>query len=218
LALAIFDLDETLISIDSDHAWGEFLEQAGLVDADAHRKQNDAFYEDYKLGQLDIDAYLSFACEVLAQYEMAELKDFRAKFIEDRILPVVLPKAKALVESHRQQGDELLVITSTSRFVTEPIVALFGIDNLIAPEPEIVDDRYTGNIVGTPSYREGKVTRLNDWLQGRPFTMAGSYFYSDSHNDLPLLKVVDHPVAVDPDDTLRQVAASAAWQTISLRP
>lgn len=217
MALAIFDLDETLISIDSDHAWGEFLEDSGLVDADAHREKNDAFYEDYKRGQLDIDAYLRFACEVLASYSLSELKDFRATFIQTKILPVVLPKAKALVESHRRQGDELLVITSTSRFVTEPIVALFGIDNLIAPEPEIANGRYTGRIVGTPSYREGKVTRLNDWLQSRTLTMTGSHFYSDSHNDLPLLNVVDHPVAVDPDDTLRQVAGNAAWQIISLR-
>ncbi|MDA0979695.1 MAG: HAD-IB family hydrolase [Proteobacteria bacterium] len=217
MALAIFDLDETLIAADSDHLWGQFVVEQGLVDATVHTQKNDEFYAQYKAGRLDIDEYLKFACSVLARYPMAELHQWRARFVDEKILPICLPAARELVESHRRQGDELLVITSTIEFVTRPIVELFNIETLIAPEPEISNGRYTGNMTGTPSFAAGKVTRLQEWLAETDRTMTGSYFYSDSHNDLPLLREVDYPVAVDPDPLLQAEAERNQWRVISLR-
>ncbi len=217
MALAIFDLDETLIAADSDHLWGQYVVDHGLVDPDEHKAKNDAFYAQYKAGELDIHEYLEFACSVLKRYAMSELHRYREQFVETCILPIVLPQAKAVVEKHRAAGDELLIITSTMSFVTRPIADLFSIDTLIAPEPEIKANRYTGGIVGVPSFAAGKVTRLEQWLSDKPFDMAGSYFYSDSHNDLPLLRIVDHPVAVDPDPLLEQEAREKQWQIVSLR-
>lgn len=217
MALAIFDLDETLIAEDSDYLWGEFVVHKQLVDAEEHRSRNAAFYHQYKEGTLDINEYLAFSCSVLAAHPTDRLLAERAEFFNTRILPIVLPAAVELVDRHRAQGDELLVITSTIEFVTRPIVDHFGIETLIAPIPEYVDNRYTGNIVGVPSFREGKVTRLEAWLEQTGLTLAGSTFYSDSHNDLPLLRRVDHPVAVDPDAKLRQEAEAQQWRIISLR-
>jgi HAD superfamily hydrolase (TIGR01490 family) len=217
MSLAIFDLDETLISIDSDHAWGEFICELGLVDRDQYRARNDAFYEDYKQGQLDVRAYLRFACGVLARYPMNQLVDWRQQFVETVIEPAILPAAVALVNRHRRAGDYPIVITSTQRFITETIVERFGIETLIAPEPEIVAGRFTGEVVGVPSFGQGKVTRLNAWLADHGHSLKGSYFYSDSRNDLPLLRLVDHPVAVDPDETLRQEAEQKRWPIITLR-
>lgn len=217
MALAIFDLDETLIASDSDYEWGQFVVDHGLVDEAEHKEKNESFYEDYKKGQLDIDEYLRFSCSVLTRYSIEELFEFRQEFVETRIQPVRLKKGESLVEEHRQKGDELLVITSTIEFITRPIVDLLGIETLIAPMPEIVDNRYTGNIVGVPSFAEGKVTRLKDWLEQTGNSLTGSTFYSDSHNDLPLLNLVDTPVAVDPDEILQKTAESNQWQIISLR-
>jgi len=217
VALAIFDLDETLISADSDQAWGEFVAARGLVDAREHRRQNEAFYQDYKRGELDIDAYMRFSCSVLAEHDMDRLEALRREFFESTIRPLMLPKAQRLIEEHRSQGDCLLVITATIDFITEPIVEHLGIDNLIAPVPEIRDGRYTGNVTGIPSFREGKVIRVREWLTRTGNTLAGSYFYSDSQNDLPLLELVDFPVAVDPDPALRKVAETRQWPIISLR-
>jgi HAD superfamily hydrolase (TIGR01490 family) len=217
MPLAIFDLDETLIAADSDHEWGQFVVDKGLVDAEKHKKKNDDFYEQYKAGQLDIDEYLQFSCSVLTQYSIEDLHRFRAEFVEQRIRPIILDKAQELVQRHRDKGDTLLVITSTIEFVTRPIVDEFGIDTLIAPDPEIVSNRYTGRIVGVPSFAEGKVTRLEQWLAGRQDSLKGSSFYSDSHNDLPLLRLVDNPVAVDPDSTLKKEAEEKQWPIISLR-
>ncbi|MDA0272690.1 MAG: HAD-IB family hydrolase [Proteobacteria bacterium] len=217
MPLAIFDLDETLIAADSDHEWGQFVVDKGLVDAEKHKKKNDDFYEQYKAGQLDIDEYLQFSCSVLTQYSIEELHRFRTEFVEQRIRPIILDKAQELVQRHRDKGDTLLVITSTIEFVTRPIVDEFGIDTLIAPDPEIVSNRYTGRIVGVPSFAEGKVTRLEQWLAGRQDSLEGSSFYSDSHNDLPLLRLVDNPVAVDPDSTLKKEAEEKQWPIISLR-
>jgi len=217
MPLAIFDLDETLIAADSDHEWGQFVVDKGLVDEKKHKKKNDDFYEQYKAGQLDIDEYLQFSCSVLTQYSIEDLHRFRAEFVEQRIRPIILDKAQALVQRHREKGDTLLVITSTIEFVTRPIVDEFGIDTLIAPDPEIVSNRYTGRIVGVPSFAEGKVTRLEQWLAGRQDSLQGSSFYSDSHNDLPLLRLVDNPVAVDPDSTLKKEAEEKQWPVISLR-
>ena len=217
MALTIFDLDETLIAADSDHEWGQYVVDKGLVDAQEHKKKNDDFYEQYKAGQLDIDEYLQFSCSVLTQYSIEDLHRFRAEFVAQRILPIILEKAQGLVKKHRQLGDTLLVITSTIEFVTRPIVDEFGIDILIAPDPEIVANRYTGRIVGVPSFAAGKVTRLEQWLANRQDSLEGSSFYSDSHNDLPLLRLVDNPVAVDPDPILREKAEENQWPIISLR-
>jgi HAD superfamily hydrolase (TIGR01490 family) len=217
MPLAIFDLDETLIAADSDHEWGQFVIDKGLVDAKQHKKKNDDFYDQYKAGQLDIDEYLQFSCSVLTRYTIEELHRFRSEFVAQRIRPIILSKAQELVKRHRDKGDTLLVITSTIEFVTRPIVDEFGIDTLIAPDPEIVSNRYTGRIVGVPSFAAGKVTRLEQWLVDRQDSLEGSFFYSDSHNDLPLLRLVDNPVAVDPDPILRKEAEDNQWSIISLR-
>jgi HAD superfamily hydrolase (TIGR01490 family) len=217
MPLAIFDLDETLIAADSDHEWGQFVIDRGLVNSDEHKYMNDNFYTQYKAGELNIDEYLKFSCSVLAQHSMDELLKHRSAFVRERILPTVLAKGVALVEQHRNKGDTLLVITSTIEFVTRPIVDHFGIDTLIAPIPEIIGHQYTGNIVGVPSFKEGKVTRLRQWLENHEHSLDGSYFYSDSHNDLPLLRIVSHPVAVDPDPVLQVEAEANQWQVISLR-
>lgn len=217
MPLAIFDLDETLISADSDQAWGDFAASRGLVDAEEHHRKNRAFYEDYKRGVLDIEAYMRFSCTVLALYDMETLEALRREFFEERVRQLILPRAEELVETHRQRGDCLIVVTATPEFVTRPIVTHFGIDNLIAPIPEVRQGRYTGDITGIPSFREGKVIRLREWMAGTGHTLSGSHFYSDSRNDLPLLEIVDFPVAVDPDPHLRTVAEQRQWPIISLR-
>ena len=217
MALAIFDLDNTLIAGDSDHGWGEFLVANDKVDANHYQRMNDQFYVDYEAGCLDILAYLEFSLAPLAATSMEELAVLHLKFMQQIISPLRLPKAEALIEQHRQAGDRLLVITSTNRFIVEPICQALGIDELLATDPEIIDGRYTGKIVGTPTYQEGKVERLKLWLSENNETLEGSYFYSDSINDLPLLLEVDKPVAVDPDDSLSAEAASRGWDIISLR-
>ncbi len=217
MTLAIFDLDNTLIGGDSDHLWGEFVVEQGLVDASTYAAENDRFYQDYQRGELDITAYLRFALAPLATLSMEACQRLHQRFMAAKILPIVLPKAQGLVESHRAKGHTLLVITATNRFVTEPIVQHFGIQQMLASEPEVIDGQYTGRPVGTPCYQDGKVTRLNDWLTQQPHTLEGSYFYSDSINDVPLLEVVTHPVAVDPDEKLRAYALERGFPVISLR-
>lgn len=217
MALAIFDLDETLIAADSDQAWGDFVAAKGLVDAEEHKAMNNAFYEDYKQGKLDIDAYMRFSCTVLAEHDMETLEALRQEFFAERVTPMLLPRASELIERHREAGDCLIVVTATIDFVTAPIVSHLGIENLIAPVPEVREGRYTGEITGIPSFREGKVIRLKQWMSESGETLEGSYFYSDSRNDLPLLELVAHPVAVDPDPVLRAVAEERSWPIISLR-
>ena len=217
MALAIFDLDNTLLGGDSDHAWGEFLCQRDYVDAAQHRVRNDAFYQDYCRGELDVYAYQRFALGPIKGKTVAEAEVWHQQFMESTIEALWLPKAEALIEQHLQAGDFLLIITATNRFVTAPIARKLRVHDLIATEPEVVDGRYTGEIVGVPSFQAGKVTRLQEWLVLHGESLKGSCFYSDSHNDLPLLELVDRPVAVDPDDTLRRVAHSRGWETLSLR-
>ena len=217
MALAIFDLDETLIAGDSDHAWGEFISKLGLVDAEQYRKQNNLFYQQYLNGTLDVDAYLAFSCEPLTRIELTTLKQLHQQFMLEIIEPLMLPKASALINHHKNNHDELLIITATLDFITRPIAESLGITNILAPEAELLDGRYTGRITGTPSFAGGKVTRLRQWLETRPITLKDSTFYSDSHNDLPLLTLVDHPIAVDPDARLEAIAKSNSWQIISLR-
>jgi HAD superfamily hydrolase (TIGR01490 family) len=217
MALAIFDLDNTLIAGDSDHGWGEFLVAKDKVDRDHYQAMNDRFYADYEAGQLDIFAYLEFSLAPLAAMEPQQLAELHSEFMQQVIAPMRLPQAEALIEKHRNAGDQLLVITSTNRFIVEPICKSLGINELLATDPEMIDGRYTGGVVGTPTYQEGKVERFNQWLKENNVSKAGSYFYSDSINDLPLLLEVSHPVAVDPDEALRNAATARGWEIISLR-
>ncbi|MDG1310643.1 MAG: HAD-IB family hydrolase [Porticoccaceae bacterium] len=217
MALAIFDLDNTLIAGDSDHGWGEFLVAKNKVDVEYYRMMNDRFYQDYEAGCLDIYAYLDFSLAPLAQIPSAELQLLHNEFMQAVIEPMRLNKASDLIQRHRDAGDRLLIITSTNRFIVEPICQSLGVNELLATDPEIVDGRYTGNIVGTPTYKEGKVERFNQWLAENNEQSEGSYFYSDSINDLPLLLQVTHPVAVDPDEPLRDEASKRGWDIISLR-
>ncbi|NGO91073.1 histidinol-phosphatase [Halomonas sp. 18071143] len=217
MSLAIFDLDNTLLSIDSDHAWGEFLVEQGAVDPVAYREANERFLADYNAGTLDMMAFLALALKPLADNSPEQLAAWHQQFMISKIEPHILPKAEELLARHRTKGDTLLIITATNRFITGPIAKRLGVDDLIAVDPEMVDGRYTGRVAGVPSFREGKVTRLEAWLEDQDCTLDGAWFYSDSHNDLPLLEVVDNPVAVDPDDTLRQVAEARHWRIMSLR-
>jgi len=217
VSLAIFDLDNTLIADDSDYLWGQFLVEQGIVDKDQYASANAKFYDDYKQGTLDIRAFLRFSLRPLADNHPEQLYRWRAQFIEEIIRPLLLKSAQELIAKHRDRGDTLLVITATNRFVTEPIVKLYGIDNLLATTPSFTEGRYTGDFDGIPCFQEGKVKLLEAWLKDSTETMQDSWFYSDSHNDLPLLKLVDNPVAVDPDEKLRQFAAAAKWPIISLR-
>jgi HAD superfamily hydrolase (TIGR01490 family) len=217
MSLAIFDLDNTLLADDSDYLWGQFLVEQGLVDAELYQRENQRFYEEYKAGTLDIMEFLAFSLQPLTRHSQAELAQLHERFMQQKIAPIMLPAAQTLLEKHRAQGDTLLIITATNRFVTAPIAARLGVDNLLASDPEMIDDRYTGRVAGTPCFREGKVTRLKAWLTEQQQNLANSWFYSDSHNDLPLLEMVTHPVAVDPDDTLTTHAEARGWPIISLR-
>lgn len=217
MSLTIFDLDNTLISDDSDHLWGQFLVEQELVDGVDYERANTQFYNDYCQGQLDIDEYLMFALSFLAKHPLKSLHQWRKQFIEEKIRPRVLPAALELVNRHRERGDTLIVITATNRFVTEPIVNLFGIHTMLATEPELIDGHYTGRYVGEPCYQEGKVSCLGSWLDNSGIGLSDSTFYSDSHNDIPLLEKVTHPVAVDPDEQLKQHATEHFWPIITLR-
>lgn len=217
MSLAIFDLDNTLLAGDSDYLWGQFLVEQGIVDRDAYEEANAYFYEQYKLGQLIISEFLAFALKPLADHEPEQLYAWRESFVEEKIKPILLPAAREVIEKHRRSGDRLLVITATNRFVTEPIARLYAIEDLIATTPEFLDGRYTGRFEGTPCFQEGKVTRLEEWMEENDHDLTNSWFYSDSHNDLPLLNKVSYPVAVDPDATLSKIARERGWPVISLR-
>ena len=217
MTLAIFDLDNTLIGGDSDNLWGQYLCDQKRVDVAGFAEQNHQFYEDYKAGGLDIDAYLRFALGPLKGQPLNELDAWHRGFMRTVIQPIMLPKAEALIAKHRAQGHTLLIITATNVFITRPIAKALGIENLLGCEAEIVDGLYTGEPSGVPSYREGKVTRLNAWLVETGESIEGAYFYSDSHHDLALLELVDNPVVVDPDDRLRARAVEAGWPVLSLR-
>ncbi len=217
MSLAIFDLDNTLIAGDSDYLWGEFLVEQGRVDAQHYREQNALFYQAYQRGDLDIHAYLAFALAPLRGASPAQLLELHRDFMRQKITPILLPKARDLIDTHRRRGDTLLIITATNRFITAPIAELLEIPHLLASEPELVEGCYTGRATGTPCFQEGKVTRLNEWLRSTGERLEGSYFYSDSANDIPLLRAVSHPVAVDPDERLRTFALENAIPIISLR-
>ncbi|MCV9920169.1 MULTISPECIES: HAD family hydrolase [Pseudomonas] len=217
MRLALFDLDNTLLGGDSDHAWGDYLCERGILDPVTYKQRNDAFYQDYLNGTLDLQAYLAFSMEIFAATEPAQLDQWHREFMRDCIEPIILPKALALLRQHREAGDKLVIITATNRFVTAPIARRLGVRTLLATECEREGERYTGRSTDIPCFREGKVTRLKRWMLENGYDLEGSYFYSDSMNDVPLLEQVTHAVAVDPDPKLRAHAQQRGWQVISLR-
>jgi HAD superfamily hydrolase (TIGR01490 family) len=217
MALTIFDLDNTLIHGDSDYEWGQFLVDKKLVDKDEYEEANKVFYEEYKNGTLDIIKYSNFSFKPLSTRTMEELGILHAEFLESVIKPIINKKSHELIAKHKQQGDTLLVITATNSFITRPIVAELGIENLLATDPLIVNGRYTTDVDGTPCFQKGKITRLNKWLEENNENMEGSTFYSDSYNDISLLEIVDTAIAVDPDEKLNDEAISRGWKVISLR-
>jgi HAD superfamily hydrolase (TIGR01490 family) len=220
MRLALFDLDNTLLAGDSDYEWGQFLVDRGVLERAAYEAQNLAYYEQYAAGTLDIHEYLGFALRPLAAHEPDELARWHADFMRTRILPMIGAPARALVRRHLDAGDLCAIITATNSFVTAPIAREFGVEHLIATEPEARDGRFTGRVSGTPCFRDGKVKRLEQWLSARGrrcSDFAESTCYSDSHNDLPLLERVSRPVAVDPDAKLAEHARRRGWEVISLR-
>lgn len=217
MALVLFDLDNTLLNGDSDHAFGEFLISKGIVDGDSYQQKNDQFYQDYQNGSLDIFAYQAFALSPLVGQTADILAQWHKSFMHEVIEPMMLPKALELITKHKSQSDTLAIITATNRFVTGPIATRLGIDHLLATEPEFLNGQITGKLVGVPCFQAGKITHLNQWLKTQQASLKGSWFYSDSHNDLPLLELVDNPVVVDGDDKLLAAAQQRHWPCISLR-
>jgi HAD superfamily hydrolase (TIGR01490 family) len=219
--LTLFDLDNTLLAGDSDYGWGQFLIEVGAVDAASYERRNSGFFADYQAGRLDIRAFLDFQLRPLADNDPAQLFAWRDRFLAEKIEPMLLPAGKAIVRQRLAAGDLVAVVTSTNSFVTKPIAQKFGISNLVATEPEMVAGRFTGRITGEPCFRAGKISCVNAWLarqkrELRDFTE--SWFYTDSHNDLPLLAAVTHPVAVDPDPVLARHATAQGWPIVSWRP
>lgn len=217
MSLALFDLDNTLLGGDSDYLWGRFLVEQGIVDGVNYERENLRFYKEYVAGTLDIYEFLRFQLRPLAQHDTDTLHRWREQYLARMIDPIILPAARALLTEHRRKGDTLVIITATNRFITGPIAERLGVVHLLATEPEVENGRYTGRVTGTPCFREGKVVRLRQWLERQGETLEGSWFYSDSHNDLPLLEMVSNPVAVDPDKTLALHAEKTGWRIISLR-
>jgi HAD superfamily hydrolase (TIGR01490 family) len=217
LNLAIFDLDNTLLAGDSDFLWGRFLVENQIVDGATYEQENLRFYREYQRGQLDIQEFLRFQLRPLTEHPPEHLYGLRERFLHEKIEPIILPAARQLIREHRSQGHTLMIITATNRFITEPVAERFGVRHLLATELEERAGRFTGRPLGTPSFREGKVQRLREWLSVHGRDLFGSWFYSDSHNDIPLLELVEHPVAVDPDEDLAQTARERAWPIISLR-
>ena len=218
--LALFDLDNTLLSGDSDHAWGQFLCDQGVVDAAEFKARNDAFYEQYKAGTLNIFELLEFVLEPMTKFPRQELDALHEAFFEQVIRPMITPQGEVLVREHLEQGDLCAIVTATNAFVTAPIARHYGIPHLIATVPAIEGGRFTGKPRGTPAFREGKIERVARWLESMALDLGcfeESRFYSDSFNDLPLLSLVTHPIAVDPDATLREHALSQGWPVMSLR-
>ncbi|AWN15901.1 Phosphoserine phosphatase [Salinisphaera sp. LB1] len=215
--LTFFDLDNTLLAGDSDYEWGRFLVDEDVVDQSTFARANDTFRAQYEAGVLDIHAYQRFVLQPLIQESATRMAALRERFVARRIAPIVARHAASAIDFHRQRGDLIAIITATNRFVTEPIAQLLAVEHLIATEPEIVDGAYTGAIAGTPSYREGKITRARSFLAALSIQPEHVTFYSDSHNDLPLMRWADRAVAVDPDERLAAAAHEAGWPVISLR-
>lgn len=217
IELAIFDLDHTLLAGDSDYEWGRFLVDRGLIDGDDYERQNRRFFADYRAGRLDMRAFARFAFKPLADNRLENLYRWRDEFMRERIEPIILPKARVLVEDHRARGHTLIIATSTNRFITEPIARAFNVGNLLATEPEFANGHYTGRLVGAACLRGGKIVHLEAWLEQRNARAAESWCYSDSQNDIPLLEWASHAIAVDADARLAAYAKEKGWPLISLR-
>ena len=218
--LAIFDLDNTLLDGDSDYNWGLYLVKKGYLDEGEYKEQNQKFFEEYQVGKLDIFAFAEFQFRFLKNNTRKFLNDVRSDYINEIIKPMILKKAVDLVNQHKEAGDRLLIITATNSFITKPIGELFGIDELIGTDPEENEGEFTGKVKGTPSFKEGKVTRLFDWLDEKNLKLADfekTFFYSDSHNDLALLEVVTNPVVVNGDKILLEKAQEKNWTTLNLK-
>jgi HAD superfamily hydrolase (TIGR01490 family) len=218
--LALFDLDNTLLAGDSDFQWAQYLIEQRVLDREVYEARNVEFYEQYKAGTLDIHEFLDFQLKPLSRHPRSQLDAWHSDFMQNRILPIITPAARKLVEEHMLAGDLCVIITATNSFVTAPIARALKVTHLIATEPEQKDGEFTGRVSGLPCFREGKIARLESWLDEHNLTWLSfleSWFYSDSLNDLPLLKKVTHPVAVDPDATLKAHAERNGWPIISLR-
>ncbi|MGB7180557.1 MAG: HAD family hydrolase [Burkholderiaceae bacterium] len=217
--LALFDLDNTLIPVDSDHTWSEFLASIGVIDGEAHNRRNDDFYEQYKAGVLVIEEFLKFQLAPLAAHPRTELDAWHQRFMTQAITPNLHPAAHALVQQHQNAGDLCAIVTATNEFITRPIAHAFGIEHLLAIELEVVDGQFTGRHSGVPSFREGKITRTRQWLAGLGHKLEDfdqSWFYSDSINDLPLMELVSNPVATNPDPKLAEIASARNWPVVNL--
>jgi len=220
MELALFDLDNTLLAGDSDYEWAQFLIERGVLDRERYEAQNDEFFRQYQAGTLDIHEFLDFQLAPLARHPRGELDAWHAAFMDAKVRPMIGRGARELVAKHSDAGALCAIVTATNSFVTAPIAREFGVAHLVATEPEICAGSFTGKVAGIPCFRDGKVTRIEQWLAGIGQPLAsfqGSWFYSDSHNDLPLLERVTRPVAVDPDAQLRRVAESRGWPVLSLR-
>jgi len=217
MPLAIFDLDNTLLNGDSDYLWGRWLVEQGIVDGPTYDRENDRFYREYEAGELDIQEFLAFSLAPLANNKMTDLHNWREAFLEKMIDPIILAPGRELIAKHKEAGDTLMIITATNAFVTAPIAERLGIPHLLASDPEMENGRYTGRVAGIPCFQHGKVERLEQWLNDNNANLDGSYFYSDSRNDIPLLEKVDYPHAVDPDEALKNHAQQQGWPVISLR-
>lgn len=217
MPLTLFDLDNTLITNDSDFLWGQFLVDNHIVDPAEYEQRNLQFFKDYEQGCLDIDSYLKFSLKPLSQHNTQQLFNWRSRFIEQVIQPIIAPGTQELLHRHREQGDTLMIISATNLFITQPIADLLDIPHILATQPEFINGAYTGNYIGIPTYQQGKVDALQQWLKEYNMDLTHSTFYSDSHNDLPLLNLVEHPVAVNPDDELQQIARNQNWPILDLR-
>lgn len=216
--LVLFDLDNTLLDGDSDYEWGRYMCEIGAVDHDLYKKKNLKFYQDYCAGQFDINAYLNFALKVLADNDMQQLMAWRQSFIEEKIVPMLTSESKSLIADHTQKGDYVIVISSTIEFLVKPIAMLFGIKDVVATQLEVNDEgNFNGKVKGVPCFAEGKLRRLEQWLEGADLNYQKSWFYSDSINDLATLKWADHAVVVNGDDQLLKEAAQRDWHTISTK-
>lgn len=217
--LALFDLDHTLLPIDSDYEWGQFLCRQGAVDAAAFARRNDAFFAQYQAGTLDPVEYLEFALGTLATFEPARLAALQQQFMDEVIVPQIRPAARDLLQKHLDAGDLVAIVTATNHFVTAPIAQAFGVEHLIAAMPEVIDGRITGKLGGTPTQGAGKIVHTKAWLEQMGKTLdhfEHVYFYSDSHNDLPLMSIVSHPVATNPNAKLAQHATAQGWPLLHL--
>lgn len=217
MALALFDLDNTLLEGDSDYEWGEFLIRKNLVDKEEYAKANLYFYEEYKKGTLDIVEYSAFSFKPYTTRSQEELDTLHKEFMQTSIIPIVRNRSQEIIDNHNKQGDTVILITATNTFIGKPIAEYFGIKHILATQPKIVEGKYTTEIEGIPCFQEGKVTRLNNWMKENNENLKQSYFYSDSINDLALLELVDTPIVVTPDDRLKKIAKERNWSNISLR-